>query len=407
MNFRYEVRQPGGQVNTGVLTAMDAATATKTLKAQGGYILSLSEIAEQHRTTIQKILEFKVESGPGPKDVLSFTSQLAVMIKAGISIRPALDGIADQVENSKFRAMLQQVKMDIEGGKSFSESLARHPKTFPPLYVNMVKASELSGSFGTMLERIAAYLEQQIETRSQVRSAMVYPIIIAVMAVVTTVFLLTFVLPRFVAVFEGKEDALPTPTKIILFMSHCFRHYWYLILGGVGGLGWLFAWLINTTSGRVWWDRTKLRIPIMSKLFNALYISRSMHTMGELVNAGVPMLDTIHITANISGNVIFKRMWHQVYVSVKQGKKISAPLNDSDLLPKSVIQMISSGEESGKLAEVMNDISEFYQRELKNVIRSVTSMIEPMMIVLMGGVVGFIAMSIILPIFKMSSMVKG
>ena len=407
MNYRYELKQASGQITSGTINALDAGAAAKTLKAQGGYILSLSEIAEKHQSALQKILEFKVECGPGQKDVLNFTSQLAVMIKAGISIRPALDGIADQVENTKFREILQQVKLDIEAGKSFSESLARHPKVFTPLYINMVKASELSGSFGSMLDRIAAYLEQQIETRSQVRSAMVYPIIIAVMAVVTTVFLLTFVLPRFVAVFEGKEDALPTPTKVILFMSFCFRHYWYIILGITGGLVWLFAWLINTAPGRLWWDTTKLRIPIMSKLCRSLYISRSMHTMGELVNAGVPMLDTIHITANISGNMVFKRMWHRVYVSVKQGKKISTPLNESALLPKSVIQMISSGEESGKLAEVMNDISEFYQRELKNVIRAVTSMIEPAMIVIMGGIVGFIAMSIILPIFKMSSMVKG
>ncbi len=407
MNFRYELKQANGQINTGVIAALDPAAATKTLKAQGGYILSLTEVVEQNKTTLQKILEFKVEFGPSQKDVLNFTSQLAVMIKAGISIRPALDGIAEQVENPKFREMLQQVKLDVEAGKSFSESLARHPKAFSPLYVNMVKASELSGSFGAMLERIAAYMEQQIETRSQVRSAMVYPIIIAVMAVVTTVFLLTFVLPRFVAVFEGKEDALPVPTKIILFMSFCFRQYWYLIIAGCGGLTWLLAWAVNTAPGRLWWDKAKLHIPIMKKLCRSLYISRSMHTMGELVNAGVPMLDTIHITANISGNMMFKRMWHQVYVSVKQGKKISTPLNQSDLLPPSVIQMISSGEESGKLAEVMGDISEYYQKELKNVIRAVTSMIEPLMIVLMGGVVGFIAMSIILPIFKMSSMVKG
>ena len=407
MNFRYELKQPNGQISAGTIAAADPAAAAKLLKNQGGYVLNLSEIVENSDSVIKKILSYKVEPGPSQKDVLNFTSQLAVMIKAGISIRPALDAIADQVENNKFKQMLNSVKLDIESGKSFSESLAKYPKTFPPLYVNMVKASELSGSFGTMLERIAAYLELQIETRSQVRSAMVYPIIIAVMAVVTIVFLLTFVLPRFVVVFAGKEDALPTPTKIILFLSYSFRHYWYIILGGVIAFVWVLMWFINTSTGRYWWDLSKLKIPIIRKLCNSLYISRSMHTMGELVNAGVPMLDTLHITANISGNVIYKRMWHQVYISVKQGKKISTPLSQCALLPSSVIQMISSGEESGKLAEVMGDITEFYQRELKNVIRTVTSMIEPMMIVLMGGVVGFIAMSIILPIFKMSSMVKG
>jgi type IV pilus assembly protein PilC len=270
----------------------------------------------------------------------------------------------------------------------------------------MVRASELSGAFGTMLERIADYLGQQIETRSQVRGAMIYPIIIGVMALSTTVFLLTFVLPKFVVIFQGKEAALPMPTKVILFLSATMRSYWYLFIGGTIAIVWSFIWFINTNVGRVWWDRTKLTLPIFKKLCRCLYISRSMHTMGELVNAGVPMLDTISITANISGNALFKRMWHQVFISVKQGQKISTPLQKCPLLPKGVVQMIGSGEESGKLSEVLCDISEYYQKELKTVIRAVTAMIEPLMIVLMGVIVGFIAMSIILPIFKLSSLVK-
>jgi type IV pilus assembly protein PilC len=185
------------------------------------------------------------------------------------------------------------------------------------------------------------------------------------------------------------------------------RNYWYIIIAVLGILGWGFFWAINTTWGRARWDRVKLTLPVFRKLCSCLYISRSMHTMGELVNAGVPMLDTISITANISGNTLFKHMWRQVYVAVKQGKKISAPLIRCTLLPKSVVQMISSGEESGKLADVLGDISDFYQKELKNVIRAVTAMIEPLMIVLMGFIVGFIAMSIILPIFKLSAVIKG
>jgi len=317
-----------------------------------------------------------------------------------------LEAIVDQVDNEKFRQVLQQVKRDVESGKPFSDSLARFPKIFSPLYVNMVRASELSGSFAAMLERVAEYLGQQLETRSQVRGAMVYPIIIGIMAVSTTVFLLTYVLPKFVTIFAGKEAALPMPTKVVLAVSYTMRTYWYILLGGLGALAWSFFWFINTSWGRAHWDALKLRLPVFKKLCRCLYISRSMHTMGELVNAGVPMLDTISITGNISGNTLFKQMWRKVYVAVKQGKKISAPLTRSNLLPRSVVQMISSGEESGKLAEVMRDITDFYQKELKNVIRTVTAMIEPLMIVLMGFIVGFIAMSIILPIFKLSALVK-
>ncbi len=405
-NYRYEIRQPNGQVTTGVMAAENNSAAILSLRSQGAYILALSEAVKEKGKGLQGLLALNIQTGPSAKDVLNFTRQLAVMIKAGISIRAALEGISEQIDNPKFRTIVNQIKRDVEAGKPFSESLVKYPKIFSPLYVNMVRASELSGAFGTMLERIAEYQGQQIETRAQVRGAMIYPIIIGVMAISTTVFLLTFVLPKFVVIFQGKEAALPAPTKVILFLSATMRSYWYLFIGGAVALVWSFFWFIHTTLGRTWWDRTKLTLPIFKKLCRCLYISRSMHTMGELVNAGVPMLDTISITANISGNVLFKRMWHQVFVSVKQGKKISAPLQKCPLLPKGVVQMIGSGEESGKLADVLCDISEFYQKELKNVIRAVTAMIEPLMIVLMGVIVGFIAMSIILPIFKLSSLVR-
>jgi type IV pilus assembly protein PilC len=266
----------------------------------------------------------------------------------------------------------------------------------------MVKASELSGGFSKMLDRIAAYLAQQIETRSMVVGAMIYPGIIGTMAVGTTVFLLTFVLPRFMVIFQGKEEHLPAPTKLLLFLSNFMVNYWYVLIGGIGLLVWVAYMVLKTEWGRTTFDQLKLTVPIFKKLFRALYISRSLHTMGQLVNAGVPILDTISITADIAGNTLYRRMWRAVYSAVKQGKKISHPLVKSPLLPKAVVQMVNAGEESGKLGEVLDEVSEFYSRELKNVIKSVTAMIEPLMIVLMGGMVGFIAMSIILPIFKLS-----
>jgi len=406
-NYRYELKQTTGKVSAGVIAASSTMEAANSLRSQGGYILSLTEVAVKKVRGLQSLLAINIQAGPSQKDVLHFTSQLAVMIKAGISIRSALEGIADQVENVKFRNILNHIRQDVESGKPFSDALIRYPKIFQPLYVNMVKASELSGSFAEMLGRIVEYLSEQIETKAQVRGAMIYPMIIAFMAISTTVFLLTFVLPKFVVIFEGKEAALPTPTKIILAISFVMRTYWYLLVAGLIGFVWAFFWTITTPWGRAWWDATLLRIPVIKTLCRCLCISRSLSTMGELVNAGVPMLDTISITANISENTLYKNMWKKVYVSVKQGQKISTTLARSTLLPRSVVQMISSGEESGKLAEVLTDISTYYQKELKNVIRTVTAMLEPLMIVLMGVVVGFIAMSIILPIFKLSTLVKG
>jgi type IV pilus assembly protein PilC len=202
-------------------------------------------------------------------------------------------------------------------------------------------------------------------------------------------------------IFKGKEAALPAPTKLLLALSNFMVNYWYVLIFAMIVAAWSFVLMLRTDWGRLWWDKTKLSVPLFKKLFRALYISRSLHTMGQLINAGVPMLDTIAITAEISGNTLYRRMWRAVYGAVKQGKRISAPLQKNPLLPRSVVQMISAGEESGKLGEVLDEVS-----ELKAVIKGVTAMIEPLMIVIMGSVVGFIAMSIILPIFKLSSLVN-
>ncbi|MEE8148279.1 MAG: type II secretion system F family protein, partial [Longimicrobiales bacterium] len=324
-----------------------------------------------------------------------------------ISLRMALEGIADQVRNPKFKRILLTIKMDVESGKQFSAAISKYPKLFGPLYINMVRASEMSGSFAKMLDRVAAYIAQELETRKMVIGASIYPGIIATMAVGVTVFLLTFVLPRFAGVFEGKESVLPWPTTFLMGASDWMVEYWWMVLiGSIGGVvGFLV--FIRTDVGRFWWDKTKLTVPLLSRMFRALYVSRSLQTMGELLNAGVPMLDTIAITGDISGNLLFKKMWRRVYAAVKQGKKIQIQLNRSRLLPTAVVQMIAAGEESGRLGEVLEEISVFYAKALRDAIKTVTGMIEPIMIILMGSVVGFIAMAIILPIFKMSSIVSG
>jgi len=405
--YRFQARNQKGELVGGVLAADSVAAAAMQLRQRGDHVVQLVPITATADDLRAAVMKLNYSSGPSQKDILDFTTQLAVMIRAGISIRAALEGIAEQVSNEKFRKILLQIKHDVETGKQFSEAIAKYPKLFGPLYVNMVKASEMSGSFAKMLDRIAAYLGQEIETRRMVVGASIYPGIIAVMAIGTTVFLLTFVLPRFAGVFQGKEDALPAPTKMLMALSEFMVEWWYLLLGAAVALivGFLFA--IRTEVGGLWWDQFKISAPIVKRMFRALYISRSLHTMGELLNAGVPMLDTIAITGDISGNRHYRRLWRSVYAAVKQGKKVQTQLSRSPLLPRSVIQMISAGEESGKLGEVLDEISAYYQKALKDAIKAVTSMIEPLMIVVMGGIVGFIAMAIILPIFKMSNLVSG
>jgi type IV pilus assembly protein PilC len=403
--YKYEIRQATGAVSGGVVEATSLMDATGRLRQEGGYLLNVAPITGP-AGWVARLRCIRLELGPGLRDVQSFTTQLAVMIKAGIPIRNAIAGIAEQTAKPKFKRILEQVKQDVESGRPFSDALARHPKVFSPLYINMVRASELSGSFGHMLERIAATLGQQVETRNMVRGAMIYPCIIAFMAVGTTIFLLTWVLPRFSLVFAGKEALLPTPTKMLLAISAFLRHQWYFVVAGVIVAVAAFIQVLRTPSGRTAWDHFKLRVPLFRKMLRALYITRGLHTMGELLCAGVPMLQTLQITSDVSGNVVYAGLWDSVYAAVKQGEKVATPLIRQSVLPSNVVQMISAGEESGKLGEVLQDVAEYYSAELRNAVKAMAAMLEPMMIVIMGLAVGFIAMSIVLPIFKMSSLVK-
>ncbi|MFK7883196.1 MAG: type II secretion system F family protein [Phycisphaerales bacterium] len=406
-SYRFQVRSPDGQVKTGTMQADTAGAAAAVLRNQGVHVVSIDTLkgnkqGESFLETFRKLNSGK----PSQKHVLDFTTQLAVMIRAGINLRSALDGIADQTDHAGFKKVIVEIKQNVESGKQFSEALQKHPKLFGPLYINMVRASEMSGSFSDMLERIAGYIRQEIETRKMVIGASIYPAIIGGLAVCVTVFLLTFVLPKFYTVFEGKEDVLPWATNFLMGLSQGLVANWpYLIGASVVLMGALIAGL-RTELGSFWLDKLKISFPVVRGMFRSLYIARSLQTMGQLVNAGVPMLDTLTITGDVTGNKLFEGLWKKVHGSVKQGKKIAAPLQDNNLLPRAVVQMIGAGEESGKLGEVLDEVSDYYARQLKDQIRTVTGMIEPVMIIVMGSVVGFIAMAIILPIFKMSQIVS-
>ncbi len=406
--YKYQIRTSDGRLQSGVMAADSAQNASAILRNQGSRVISVQ--ADRGAGAVAggiagKIAELNSRK-PSQKNVLDFTTQLAVMIRAGINLRSALDGIADQTEHKAFKKVIIQLKEDVESGKQFSDALAAHPKLFGPLYVNMVRASEMSGSFSEMLDRIAGYIAQQLETRKMVVGASIYPAIIGLLAVGVTIFLLTFVLPKFYQVFEGKEDVLPWATIFLMNLSKFMIAFWPFLLGALAVSGGLLYAGIKTELGSFWVDKIKLTVPVMKGMFRSLYISRSLQTMGQLINAGVPMLDTLSITGDISGNQLYGTMWRRVHDSVKQGKKIAAPLQETDLLPRAVSQMISAGEESGKLGEVLDEISTYYAKLLKDQIKAVTGMIEPIMIIIMGSIVGFIAMAIILPIFKMSQIVQ-
>jgi len=406
--YRYQIKRPTGQVVAGLLKAESQMIATQEARALGGTLIELVRVTGEAARGGGLLARFGLNfgGGVGSKELLAFTSQLACMAKAGIGLTTALDSIGEQITAKGMAQVVQTLKHDVEAGRQFSEALQRFPKVFSVLYVNMVRASELTGSFGHMLERITEYLTQQAETKRQVVGAMVYPLIIVLMAITTTIFMLVFVLPRFMVLFQGHDEILPLPTKILMAASASLTGFWYLYIVGAAGFGVGSVYFLRTDFGRTWWDMAKLKIPILKSLCHAMYLSRGLRTMGELVNAGVPMLDTIAITAEVSGNVHYARIWQRVHLAIRKGQRIAPTLARSQFIPPSVAQMISAGEETGTLAEILKDVSEFYDKQLKATIKTVTGAIEPLMIILMGGVVGFIASAILLPIFKMSQLVK-
>ncbi|MCR9075611.1 MAG: type II secretion system F family protein, partial [bacterium] len=302
-NYRFQVKAQDGKVQSGTIAADSASAAAAILRNQGVHVIAVDQ--DKRKVEGSSLLDAFAainNKKPTQKQVLDFTTQLSVMIRAGINLRAALDGIADQTEHRMFKKVINELKADVESGKQFSEALQRHPKLFGPLYINMVRASEMSGSFSEMLDRIAGYISQQIETKKMVVGASIYPAIIGLMAVTVTVFLLTFVLPKFYTIFDGKEDVLPWATNFLMMLSQTLTKQWPFILGGLAVAGGAFFAFAKTDVGAFWIDKMKLTIPVLKSMFRSLYITRSLQTMGQLINAGVPMLDTLTITGEISGN---------------------------------------------------------------------------------------------------------
>jgi type IV pilus assembly protein PilC len=271
----------------------------------------------------------------------------------------------------------------------------------------MVRASELSGSFGHMLDRIAKIITRQIETKKMMIGASIYPAVIGGLATIVTIFLLTFVLPRFAGVFAGKESVLPWPTIFLMGLSAWMVLYWWTVPIAISMTTIAIVIGSRTRKGSKFIDTLKLHIPVVRQMLRALYINRSLQTLGELINAGVPILSALEVTGDISGNQHYKKLWYDVRKGAREGDRIAKTIHTTKLLPKPVIQMVGAGEESGRLGDVLQEVAEYYDRVLRDAVKTFTSLLEPAMIVFMGGIVGFIAMAIILPIFKMSAVVSG
>ena len=398
MHFVYQARDASGRVREGEIDAGSAEDATRKLRQDGLYLLSLNQGAKASASAGLALFQKRIKRS----DIIYLTNQLAIMIDAGVSLASALEGLSRQSDSPALQRMLLALKEDVESGETLSGALSKFPRQFDKTYVNLVKASEASGQLGKMLDRIATQSRTELDTRKQVQGAMTYPAAMMLMCIGTSVFLLTFVFPKITPMFETKGLDLPTPTKIMMVMSHALVHYWYLFVIGLALVVGFVTYGRRRRWGRLALDWIWLNIPILGSVMRKVAISRSLRTLATTINAGVPMLEALQLSGGVANNLLYEETWVHVADQVTGGKQIHEALGGNSLFPATLLQMISSGESTGKLGQVLNKVSDYYDREVATSIKSAMSMVEPLMVAVMGGIIGTIALGMLLPIFKLS-----
>jgi len=335
-----------------------------------------------------------------------FTRQFATMIGAGIPVLECLHILQEQAEDPGFGRALNQVVEDVRGGSDLSQALAKHPKCFERIYINMIRAGEASGQLDTILVRLAEYLESTEKLKREIRSAMTYPVVSLVMIFGITIFLLVFIIPKFQDIFKIMGGTLPLPTRIVLFISRVMTVYYAQALIVLAGAVLLIKWYKSTDAGGYNWDSMMLKAPVFGQLIQKVALSRFSKTFATLLRSGVSILNALEIVAATAGNRVVEEAVNNARESIRQGENLAKPLGESPVFPPMVVRMIAIGEKSGALEQLLEKISEFYDQQVESTVESLTSLIEPLMIGIMGIIVGGIVLAVFLPIFKMQEMMR-
>jgi type IV pilus assembly protein PilC len=402
--FAYVGRSKSGAVKKGELVAKSRDEAVEQLRKQSVVVTSLEEKAAQEG------FSFKVGGGVSEKDLVVFTRQFGTMINAGLPLIQCLEILSNQSENAALRKSVGAIKVQVEGGSTFSDALRRHPKVFDDLYVNMVHAGEVGGLLDTILGRLSKYIEKAMKLKGQIKSAMVYPASILGIAFIVIAVLMIFVIPVFEKMFKdmsGGKVALPGPTQLVIDMSNFAQSSWYIILGGIILAVVAFKKYYATAKGKYQIDKLLLKLPVFGDLVRKASVAKFTRTLGTLITSGVPLLDALTICAKTSGNKIIEEALVNARVSISGGKTISEPLAKSQVFPKMVTHMIAVGESTGALDAMLGKIADFYEDEVDQAVASLTALLEPMMMVFLGVLIGFIVVAMYLPIFTMAQAISS
>jgi type IV pilus assembly protein PilC len=394
--FTYTARALNGQLKSATIEAKSREEVVAQLRKQK---LTVVKVDEQTKK--------KTAGRISMRDIVIFTRQFATMINAGLPLVQALDILAKQSENKSLKEVTRQVVFDVESGHTVADALRKHPKAFSELYTNMVAAGEAGGILDTILLRLAVFLEKNDALVRKVKGAMIYPGVILSVAVIAVGVLLLFVIPVFKEMFASVGMALPLPTRVVIGLSEFLQGYWYLVGGGIIGAVWLLRAYYATSNGRRQIDGMLLRVPILGDVLRKSAVSRFTRTLGTLISSGVSILEGLEITAKTAGNRIIQDAIMESRASIAGGESIAAPLQKSQVFPPMVISMIAVGEQTGGLDEMLSKIADFYDEEVDAAVSGLLAMMEPVMIVFLGVVVGGMVVSMYLPIFDMMNAVQG
>jgi type IV pilus assembly protein PilC len=399
--FVWEARARTGELRKGSMEAESEDAVNQRLRAQQ---LSPTRVKKKSRAAT-----FQIGTGVGHKDIVTFTRLFATMIDAGLPIVQCLDILQGQTDNKFFANILRDVKGSVESGSTFSDSLRRHPKVFDHLYVNLVQAGEVGGILDTILNRLAVYIEKAMKLRRQVRGAMVYPSIVLVVFFGVLAILLGFVIPGFQTMFKdfGSKDELPALTRGVMAVSSFFVSNILWMLLGITALVVGSAYALRTPRGKKIFHRTLLRLPVVGDVLRKIAVARFTRTLGTLLASGVPILDALEIVAKTAGNVIVEEAVMYARARISEGKNMAQPLMETNVFPPMVVQMVGVGEQTGALDTMLNKIADFYEEEVDIAVAALTSLIEPALMVGIGGTVGVVLIAMYLPIFSLASKIKA
>jgi type II secretory pathway component PulF len=402
--YRYKARDKEGALHTGTMEARAKDAVADQLGGMG-FIPVLIEAQTQAQRLVMPDL-FARFTAVKPQDMIVFSRQLATMISAGIPLLQSLFTMERQTENARLKQTIGDVRRDLEAGVSFSGAIAKHPVIFSKMYVNMIRAGETAGILDDILSRLALLAEHEADTRARVKTAVRYPILVLVAISVAFVFLVTFVIPKFAAVFAQFKTELPFPTRVLIQINHVMQNYWYFIVLGIGLLVWGVRWYLRTEKGRWQWDKLKLKLPIFGVLFQKVALSRFARIFSSLQKSGVSMMLTLEIAAETTGNVVISHAVNEMRDRLREGKSLHGPMEASGLFPPLVVQMMAVGEETGNIDTMLNKVSDYYDADVEYTLRNLSTMIEPLLLLVIGGMVLFIALGIFLPMWNLISLFK-